>query len=102
MQQLQNDSDKTDHIEIALRHPPALEELLNIEGVASAESNHKDSLRINFTPDTDATDAIVEKATTEKWGLYKLNPSDSSLESIFMQLTHGDNSLPEEEETVDE
>lgn len=102
MQELQNGSDKIDHIEIALRNPPAFEELLNIEGVASAESSNKDMLRINFTPDTDATDAIVEKATTEKWGLYKLNPSDTSLETIFMQLTYGDNSLVEEDRSTDE
>ena len=90
MELLQNDSDKADHIEIGLRHPPALEELLNIEGVASAESGDKDTLRINFNTDIDATEAIVEKAASKKWGLYKLNPSDTSLESIFMQLTHGD------------
>ncbi len=102
MQQLHNDPDKTDHVEIALRHPPALEDLLNIEGVASAESINKDTLRINFNADIDATDAIVEKAATEKWGLYKLNSDDTSLESIFMQLTYGDNSPAKEGEGVDE
>lgn len=96
MEQLQNNAEKTDHIEIALRNPPALEELLNIEGVASAESSNNDMLRINFNADVDATDAIVEKAATEKWGLYKLNPADTSLETIFMQLTHSDNKLLEE------
>jgi gliding motility-associated transport system ATP-binding protein len=90
MQDLENDSNKIDHIEIALRKPPALEELLNIKGVASAESTSKDILRINFNTDEDATDAIVERAAKEKWGLYKLNPNDTSLESIFMQLTHND------------
>lgn len=97
MKQLQNNSDKIDHVEISLRHPPALEELLNIEGVSSAESVNKDTLRINFNPDTEATDAIVEKAAAEKWGLYKLNTSDTSLETIFMQLTCGDNQQIEEE-----
>jgi gliding motility-associated transport system ATP-binding protein len=95
MEQLQSDSDKTDHINIALRHPPALEELLNIDGVASAESGDSNMLRINFNADTDATDAIVKKAVKEKWGLYKLNTSDTSLETIFMQLTYGDNSHAE-------
>jgi ABC-2 type transport system ATP-binding protein len=101
MKELQNNSDKIDHIEIALRNPPALEELLNIEGVASAESNIKDMLRINFIPDIDATDAIVEKAVAENWGLYKLNPSDTSLETIFMQLTYGDNEQTQETGTTD-
>jgi ABC-2 type transport system ATP-binding protein len=97
MDQLQNNSDITDHIEISLRQPPALEELLNIEGVASAESIDKDTLRINFNDEIDATDAIVEKAATEKWGLYKLNTSDTSLETVFMQLTYSDTALLEEE-----
>jgi ABC-2 type transport system ATP-binding protein len=101
MKELQNNSDKIDHIEIALRNPPALEELLNIEGVASAESNIKDMLRINFIPDIDATDAIVEKAVAENWGLYKLNPSDTSLETIFMQLTYGDNEQTQETGATD-
>jgi gliding motility-associated transport system ATP-binding protein len=102
MEQLQSNSDKIDHIEISLHRPPALEELLNIEGVASAESCNKDTLRINFNPDTDATEAIVEKATTEKWGLYKLNPSDSSLETIFMRLTYGDNKQIETKDNTDD
>jgi ABC-2 type transport system ATP-binding protein len=90
MDQLQNEPDKTDHVEISLRYPPALEALLNIEGVASAESINKDTLRLNFNADLDATDSIVEKAASEKWGLYKLNTSDTSLETIFMRLTHSD------------
>lgn len=102
MAELQEDSDKIDHIEIALRNPPALEELLNIEGVASAESINNDLLQINFTPDSDATDAIVGKAAAEKWGLYKLNPSDTSLENIFMQLTYGDTSQHEDETPPEE
>ena len=99
MQQLQNDADKVDHVDIALRKPPAMEEILNIEGVASAESISNDLIRINFIADTDATDAVVEKASTEKWGLYKLNPSYTSLENIFMQLTQPGY---EQAETTDE
>jgi gliding motility-associated transport system ATP-binding protein len=98
--QLQNKSKKPDHIELSLRNPPALEALLNIEGVASAESIDDETLRINFNKETDATEAIVEKAAAEKWGLYKLKPSDTSLEAIFMQLTYGDNEQAAEEENA--
>ncbi|MCZ6804578.1 MAG: ATP-binding cassette domain-containing protein [Proteobacteria bacterium] len=90
LDQLKNNSDKTDNIEICLHNPPALEEILRIEGVASVESINKDTLRINFIPEADASNAIVEKAAEEKWGLYKLNPSDTSLETVFMRLTYGD------------
>ena len=97
MEQLHSDSAKIDHIEIALHNPPALEDLLNIEGVASAESSDKNTLRINFTSDTDATNAIVKKAVKEKWGLYKLDPNETSLESVFMRLTQDDSGHIEEQ-----
>ena len=100
LDQLQNATDKTNRIQIGLRKPPALEELLGIEGVSSAESIDDDTLQINFNPNIDATDAIVEKAADEKWGLYKLSPADTSLETIFMQLTYGDNEQTEEKENA--
>ncbi len=87
--------EKPENIEIALHNPPALEDLLTIEGVASAESINENTLRINFNKDVDATDKIVEKAATDNWGLYKLNPADTSLETIFMRLTYGDESAEE-------
>lgn len=97
LDQLENNSDKPGSIEIGLRNPPALEELLGIEGVASVESINEDTLRINFNPDANKTDAIVEKAVSDNWGLFKLNPGDTSLEAIFMRLTQGDNEQFEEE-----
>jgi gliding motility-associated transport system ATP-binding protein len=100
LDQLQSNTDKTDSIEIGLRTPPALESLLGIEGVASVESINEGSLRINFNQGTNATDAIVEKAVSENWGLFKLNPDDTSLESVFMRLTQGDNEQAEEKENV--
>lgn len=102
IKELQNNSDKVDHIDIALRSAPAMEEILNIKGVASAENIGNDLIRINFAAETDATDAIVEKAATEKWGLYKLNPSDTSLETIFMQLTQSGYESTESEEAENE
>ncbi len=101
MEQLQNNSEKIDHIEISLRHPPALGDLLNIEDIASVENINKDTLRFNFNPDIDATESIVEKAITEKWGLYKLNPADTSLETTFMRLTYGDNEQVKEDSADD-
>jgi gliding motility-associated transport system ATP-binding protein len=100
LDQLQNNSDKTANIQIGLRNPPALEALLGIEGVASAETINDDTLQINFNSDADATDAIVEKAVAEKWGLFKLSSGDTSLEAVFMRLTYGDNEQPEEKENA--
>lgn len=100
LDQLQNNSATPDNIEIGLRQPPALEALLGIAGVASVESINEGTLRINFDPDTDATNEIVEKAAAEQWGLFKLNPGDTSLEAVFMRLTYGDNEQAEEKENA--
>jgi ABC-2 type transport system ATP-binding protein len=99
LDQLENNAGKPDSIEISLRTPPALEALLSIEGVTSVESISEDSLRINLNPESNAIDAIVNKAVSDKWGLYKLNPGDTSLESVFMRLTHSDHNLLVENET---
>ena len=98
LDQLENSSDKPDSIEISLRNPPALESLLGIEGVASVESINDDTLRINLNSESNVIDAIVEKAASDNWGLFKLNPGDTTLEAIFMRLTHGDNEQPEKED----
>ena len=100
LDQLQNNSATPDNIEIGLRKPPALEALLGIEGVASVESINEDTIRINFNADADATDKIVEKAAAEQWGLFKLNPGDTSLEAVFMRLTYGDGEQSEEKENA--
>ncbi len=34
---------------------------------------------------------IRAKAVADGWGLYKLNASGTSLETVFMRLTAGDN-----------
>ena len=99
LDELENNAGKPESIKISLRTPPALEAILGIEGVTSVESINEDTLRINLNPESNAIDAIVYKAASDKWGLFKLNPGDTALESIFMRLTHSDGSLPAEKES---
>ncbi|MDJ0780298.1 MAG: ATP-binding cassette domain-containing protein [Gammaproteobacteria bacterium] len=89
LNKLHEHQDKPESIVIGLRQPPALDDLLGIDGIASAESISSNILRINFTADTDATDAIVSMAAEKNWGLYQLNADDASLETLFMRLTYG-------------
>ncbi len=87
LQQLQKDG--PDYVEIGLRWPPSPEILLKIKGVNSAENIDQETFLLGL--DTDRRSAIVdtllEKAVREKWGLYKLNPGDTSLETVFIHLT---------------
>lgn len=91
---LQQQNDATTSIVIGLRRPPAAEALLTIEGVGSCETIDASTLRLHFTDSIDATESILKQAVAEDWGLYKLNPDDASLESIFLRLTYGGDQAP--------
>ncbi|MEQ8613806.1 MAG: ATP-binding cassette domain-containing protein [Gammaproteobacteria bacterium] len=86
---LQQQADSITSIVIGLRRPPAADALLAIDGVGSCEMIDASTLRLHFTDGIDATGSILQKAVAEDWGLYKLNPDDASLESIFLRLTYG-------------
>jgi ABC-2 type transport system ATP-binding protein len=74
---------------VGLNHPPANEELLKIPGVTAVEALDSGLLRIRYSgqaPD----EAIVQAAVTQGWGLHQINPDQTSLEDVFVQLTHQD------------
>ena len=93
LKELQGNTNKPATIEVGLHRPPAPESILAIDGVTSLENNSNNDLQININPDSNAADEIVKKAVQEDWGLYKLNPGDTSLESTFMRLTYGEQEL---------
>jgi ABC-2 type transport system ATP-binding protein len=72
---------------VGLRRPPPLAELAAQPGVASAESAEPTLFRIQFSGDADACDALVRRAVAGDWGLYRLQPAQTSLEDVFVNLT---------------
>ena len=72
---------------VGLRRPPLLAELAAVPGVASAESAEPTLFRVQFTGEGDASDALVERAVQAGWGLYRLQPAQTSLEDVFVNLT---------------
>ncbi|MEN8169926.1 MAG: ATP-binding cassette domain-containing protein [Pseudomonadota bacterium] len=72
---------------IALRRPPAIEQLSAIDGITAAESLEDGRLRLSHEPQTDPAEAIVERAVAEGWGLYELTPERLSLEDVFVNIT---------------
>lgn len=89
LEQLQGDQ-QLEHITISLKRPPELDALLSIAGVVGVETIDENTLKIRFSDGIDATDAIVAKAVQESWGMFKLAQEDTSLESVFMNLTYGE------------
>ncbi len=100
LQQLQGNQ-KIESIVIGLKYPPKLDDLLTIDGVIGAESVGETLLKLCFAEGVDATDAIVNKAAQESWGLYSLSQDDSSLESVFMKLTYGEELTQTEEGSME-
>lgn len=97
LEQLKGDQ-QIESIMLGLKHPPEMDAILSIDGVVGVETIDETTLKLRFSEGTDATDEIVAKAVEESWGLFKLTPEDTSLESVFMNLTYGAEQ-PEVEET---
>jgi ABC-2 type transport system ATP-binding protein len=77
---------------VGLRRPPPVAELAALPGVASAESAEPTLFRMQFSGDGNACDALVRRAVEENWGLYRLQPAQTSLEDVFVNLTRREDS----------
>jgi len=74
-------------IRVALRRPPGLARLLELDGVEHAEALEAGRFRA-FLAAGSNTDALVAAAAEEDWGLFELIPEQQSLEDLFIELTH--------------
>jgi len=73
---------------LGMRNPPAAEELLKLVGIVSVEAAANQLLRIRHTEGAAPAEAIVQAAVANNWGLFQINPDQTSLEEVFVQLTH--------------
>ncbi len=74
-------------VTVSLHRPPDINTLRSISGVTAVEVAGEDRFSIQFTPDSDPSEALVSAAGAGDWGLYQLTPAQSSLEEVFVQLT---------------
>jgi len=72
---------------LGLQRPPAVDALSAIPGVARVDPVSSTLFRVEFHPDTDATESLAAHAARHDWGLYQINPAHTSLEEVFVQLT---------------
>jgi len=72
---------------VGLKHPPANEELLKIPGVVGADVLPGGMLRLQYAEGQAPEEAIVQAAVNNNWGLYQINPDQTTLEEVFVQLT---------------
>ena len=92
IESLNNSRDTT--TAIALRSPPGLDELLAVSGIDNVEALGDGKFRIYFQPDSNS-DALVQTAVDQQWGLFELIPEQQSLEDLFIELTHDEGAQTE-------
>jgi ABC-2 type transport system ATP-binding protein len=73
-------------LRVGLRHPPSVEIIQALHGVASAQMIDG-FVRIMPSEGQDPIDALVSAAVERGWGLHYLAPEAASLEDVFVQLT---------------
>lgn len=71
----------------AFRRPPDVALVSGLAGVRSVTVVEENRVRLFHEPDADPTDALVALSMEQGWGLCEINPEQSSLESIFVELT---------------
>ncbi|MGH8750259.1 MAG: ABC transporter ATP-binding protein [Burkholderiales bacterium] len=74
-------------LHVGLHNPPPVTALENLAGVIGAQQTEPGQFRIQFSPHSDPTAALVQSAVEENWSLYHLSRSQASLEDVFVQLT---------------
>ena len=74
-------------MQISFKRPPSAGALTAIAGIGVVEQLNQHRFRISFNPDTDALDALMQRASSSCWGLCAMVPDTDSLEETFVRLT---------------
>ena len=81
-------------VQIKLRTPPHIHELEQISGIDHVESLSEGCFHLSLISGSN-TDALVNAAVEQDWGLEELVPKQQSLENLFLELTrNSDESNP--------
>ncbi|MEO8417699.1 MAG: ABC transporter ATP-binding protein [Methylophilaceae bacterium] len=72
---------------VGLHNPPASEELLKVPGVVSIDTLPNGLLRVRHAEGQAPAEALVQAAVNNGWGLHQINPDQTTLEEVFVQLT---------------
>jgi ABC-2 type transport system ATP-binding protein len=73
---------------VGLNNPPAETELLRVPGIVGVEALPNGLLRIQHAEGSTPAEALVQAAVANHWGLHQINPDQTSLEDVFVQLTY--------------
>ncbi len=72
---------------VGMLRPPSKDELLKVDGITDVEMIQNGLIRLKYTPEKMPSEDIVRISVEKGWGLYQINPDQTSLEDVFVQLT---------------
>jgi ABC-2 type transport system ATP-binding protein len=72
---------------LAMHNPPAVDEIKAVTGVVSAIEVDAEHIRIQFEPQLNPAQYLVEASVMGQWGLFELIPERMSLEQVFVDIT---------------
>jgi ABC-2 type transport system ATP-binding protein len=75
---------------IGLNNAPPHGELLKVAGVESVEALQNGLISVRYAAGQMPAEALVQAAVSKGWGLHQINPDQTSLEDVFVQLTYQD------------
>ncbi|MDH5355821.1 MAG: ABC transporter ATP-binding protein [Gammaproteobacteria bacterium] len=90
--------DKETCITVAMKRPPAIETLQQLEHIIRVEAKDDQRFHLFFDSNSPA-ETVVQQSVAGDWGLFEMIPDQQSLEDLFIELTHHHQ---EESEGVDE
>ncbi len=76
-------------IVVALKQPPALKHLLQLESVERVEAIDSNRFRLYFNTSS-PVESLIQESVARQWGLFELIPDHRSLEDLFIELTQED------------
>jgi ABC-2 type transport system ATP-binding protein len=72
---------------VSLMNPPAIEELLALEGVQQVEAMNGHKFRIRYSDAQEVTDQLVRNSARHDWRISELFLEKHSLDNIFSELS---------------
>ena len=79
---------------VSLVNPPAIEELLSLEGVQQVEAVNGHKFRIRYSDAQEVTDQLVKHSASRDWRISELFLEKHSLDNIFSELSRKNRTNP--------
>ena len=74
-----------------MENPPALDELMQVQGVTKVDFLNERRLRVFFNGDREIAERLVTTSVQKGWRLVEINLEKTAIDEIFKQLSSQNN-----------